>query len=132
MQRMKNWILFAAGIGGAAGVIAGAIGAHALGLDPASQAGHTYGLAVTYLLLHAAVLLALGLYRVQVAHIGLPLMIAAGLFTLGMLLFSGSLIVATAADWPAIKVSAPWGGTAMIAGWVAVAAAAFSGRAARA
>lgn len=125
---MKNWILLAAGVGGAAGVIAGAIGAHALGLDPASQAGHTYGLAVTYLLLHAGALFALGLYRTQVARIGLPLMVAAVLFTLGMLLFSGSLIVATAADWPALKRSAPWGGTAMIAGWLAVAAAAFRGR----
>lgn len=122
---MKNWILLAAGLGGAIGVVAGAAGAHALSLDPASQAGHTYGLAVTYLLLHSTALLAIALYRAQTRAVGLPLNIAAALFTLGMLLFSGSLIVATVADLPLLKVSAPWGGTAMIAGWVAVAAAAF-------
>lgn len=114
-----------AGVGGSSGVIAGAIGAHALALDPSSQAGQTFGLAVTYLLLHSAALLAIALYRAQAPAIGLPLQVAAALFTLGIILFSGSLILATLADLPALKASAPWGGSALIAGWVAVAAAAF-------
>ncbi len=125
MRGMKNWILFAAGLGGAVGVAAGAVGSHALALDPVSQAGRTYHLAVTYLLLHAAALLALAVHRAQQSRPELSLTIAAVLFTTGMIFFSGSLIVATAADWPAIKVSAPWGGSSMIAGWIAVAVAAF-------
>ena len=129
MQCMKNWILFAAGIGGAAGVVSGAVGAHALSLDPASQAGHSYQLAVTYLLVHAAALLGLAAWHAQQARPVLPLTLAGILFVVGMILFSGSLIVGIAADWPAIKVSAPWGGSAMIAGWVAVMAAAFKSRA---
>ncbi|HMM75722.1 MAG TPA: DUF423 domain-containing protein [Gammaproteobacteria bacterium] len=117
---MKNWILFVAGLGGAAGVTAGALGSHALKLDPQSQAGHIYHLAVSYLLLHAVALCALAAYRAQQPRASLPLTIAAILFTAGMLLFSGSLIVSIAADWPAIRVSAPWGGSSMIAGWIAV------------
>lgn len=113
-----------AGLGGTAGVVAGAIGSHALGLDPLSQAGHIYHLAVSYLLLHAVVLFALAMYRAQQPRLPLPLTIAAVLFTLGMILFSGSLIVSIATEWPGIKVSAPWGGSSMIAGWIAVVVAA--------
>lgn len=113
-----------AGAGGTAGVVAGALGAHALGLDPLSTAGHIYHLAVNYLLLHAIALLGIGAWQRLQPQRALPLTIAAVLFAAGMILFSGSLIMAEAIDWPALKVSAPWGGSALIAGWVAVAAAA--------
>ena len=125
MRRMKNWILFVAGVGGTAGVVAGALGAHALAIDPVTPAGYTFHIAVTYLLLHAIALLGIGAHRASRPQGALPLTIAAVLFTTGMILFSGSLILATAGDWPALKVSAPWGGSALIAGWVAVVAAAF-------
>ncbi|MGE3773462.1 MAG: DUF423 domain-containing protein [Gammaproteobacteria bacterium] len=113
-----------AGLGGAAGVVAGAVGSHALALDPLSPAGHIYHLAVSYLLLHAVALLALAVYRTQQPRLPLALTIAAALFTVGMILFSGSLIVSIAAEWPGIRVSAPWGGSSMIAGWIAVVVAA--------
>lgn len=125
MQCMKNWILLVGGLGGAAGVVAGALGSHALALDPGSPAGHSFGLAVTYLLLHSVAMLALGLHRTRAPRIGVVLQIAAGLFTAGMILFSGTLIVATVADLPQIKALAPTGGSAMIAGWLAVAVAAW-------
>ena len=122
---MKNWILLVGGLGGASGVIAGALGSHALALDPASPAGHSFGLAVTYLLLHSVALLAIALYRARGPHIGVALHVAAGLFTTGMILFSGSLIVATMAELPQLKALAPYGGSAMIAGWLAVSLAAW-------
>ncbi|MCC7120745.1 MAG: DUF423 domain-containing protein [Gammaproteobacteria bacterium] len=124
MRRMKNWELFVAGSGGVAGTIAGALGAHALALDPATPAGHSFQTAVNYLLLHAVAMLGLAAYRALQPRPVLPLTLAAVLFTAGMILFSGSLIIATAAGWPALKVSAPWGGCALIAGWAAIAAAA--------
>ena len=113
------------GVGGAAGVVAGAVGSHALALDPSSPAGHSYGIAVTYLLLHSVAMLALGVHRAHSARIGWPLLIAAYLFAAGMILFSGSLIVATIADLQGLKALAPSGGSAMIAGWVAVAVGAW-------
>ena len=122
---MKNWTLCVAGLGGAAAVVAGAVGSHALALDPASQAGHSYELAVNYLLVHSVALLALGLHRRTGQRSALPLRLAAVLFTCGMILFSGSLIVATILDDASLKVLAPYGGSSMIAGWLAVALAAF-------
>jgi len=117
--------MLVAGLGGAAGLVAGALGSHALALDPASPAGHSYGLAVTYLLLHSVALLALGVYRALTPRIGWPLLIAASLFSAGMILFSGGLIVATMTDVQSLKALAPAGGSAMIAGWIAVAAGAW-------
>ncbi len=128
MHRMKNWVLLVAGSGGTAAVVAGALGAHALAIDPFTPAGLNFQIAVNYLLLHAVALLGVGVLRALQPGSALPLTIAALLFTTGMIFFSGSLIVATAADLPALKVSAPWGGSALIAGWVAVAAAAFGTR----
>ena len=114
-----------AGAGGAAGVAAGAIGSHALALDPTSPAGHSYGVAVLYLLLHSVALLAIALHRARTVRIGLPLTVAAALFTVGIVLFSGSLILATAAVLPGLKAAAPWGGSALVAGWLAVTVAAW-------
>ena len=115
---MKNWILGVAGLGGAAAVVAGAVGSHALALDPATRAGRSYELAVIYLLLHSVALLALGLQRRAGVPGVLPLRLAAALFACGMFLFSGSLIVSTIVDAPSLKTLAPYGGTSMIAGWL--------------
>jgi len=112
------------GLGGAAAVVAGAVGSHALALDPASREGRGYELAVIYLLLHSVALLALALHRRSARPEGLPLRLAAMLFTGGMILFSGSLILSTLLDVPSLKVLAPYGGMSMIAGWLAVASAA--------
>lgn len=129
MQRMKNWRLTLAGLGGMIAVIAGAVGAHALPLDPASRAAHTYELAVNYLLLHSAALAALGLHHARGAgRGGLPLRAAAVLFGCGMCLFSGSLIVSTAFELPVLRTAAPWGGSALIAAWLALAVAGLRAR----
>jgi uncharacterized membrane protein YgdD (TMEM256/DUF423 family) len=120
---MKNWIMVVAGLGGAAAVVAGAVGSHALALDPASREGRSYELAVFYLLVHSVALLALALHRRSARPEGLSLRLAAVLFTCGMILFSGSLIVSTLLDLPSVKALAPYGGMSMIAGWLAVASA---------
>lgn len=121
---MKNWIMVVGGLGGATAVVAGAVGSHALALDPASRAGRSYELAVVYLLLHSVALLALALHRRGGGPGGLPLRLAPVLFTCGMILFSGSLILSTILDVAPLKALAPYGGMSMIAGWLAVACAA--------
>jgi len=122
---MKNWTLGVAGLGGAAAVVAGAVGSHALALDPASSAGRSYEIAVIYLLLHSVALLALALHRGHARPVALPLRLAAVLFTCGMILFSGSLIVATILGAQSLKALAPYGGMSMIAGWLALAVGAW-------
>lgn len=118
-------MLAVSGVGGAAAVVSGAIGAHALALDPASRASHTFDLAVVYLLIHSAVLLALGVRDRR--QVSVTVSVAALLFTAGMILFSGSLILATFIDMAALKRFAPYGGAALIAGWLAVGLAAWQG-----
>ena len=117
---MKNWIMAVAGLGGATAVVAGAVGSHALALDPASRAGRGYEIAVIYLLLHSVALLALALHRRSGQPGVSPLGLAAVLLTCGMILFSGSLIVSTILDVPSLRALAPYGGTSMIAGWLAL------------
>jgi uncharacterized membrane protein YgdD (TMEM256/DUF423 family) len=126
---MRNWRIVLAGVGGTTAVVAGAVGAHALALDLASRAAHSYELAVGYLLLHSVALLALGLWEAGGRVGGLALRAAAVLFACGMGLFSGSLILATVFELPALRAAAPWGGSALIAGWLAVATAGFAVRA---
>lgn len=117
---MKNWRLFFAGLGGAAAVAAGAIGSHALALEPGTRATQAYEHAVSYLLLHSVALLALGLCTASGSR-NMASRLAAVLFVAGMFLFSGSLIVSTILGAPGLRVLAPWGGSALIAGWVALA-----------
>jgi uncharacterized membrane protein YgdD (TMEM256/DUF423 family) len=120
MRRMKNWRLFFAGLGGAAAVAAGAIGSHALALEPGTRAAQAYEHAVSYLLVHSVALLALGLLTAPATR-NAAARLAAMLFVGGMFLFSGSLIVSTILGAPGMRVVAPWGGSALIAGWVALA-----------
>ena len=84
---MNPW-LFAAALLGALGVALGAFGAHGLRerLEPQQLA--SWQTAVQYHLLHCVALAALALYAAQSGRaIGLQ----AWLFTLGVVLFSGSI-----------------------------------------
>ena len=111
--------------------IAGAAGAIAVAVDAAAAATHllagdTYrlGLAETasrYGLIHAATLLAL----VFLIERGDCWLCAAGwCFTIGLVLFCGSLDLLAAGAPHVIAHAAPWGGTAFILGWLAVLVAA--------
>lgn len=109
--------------------IAGAAGAVSVAVDAAAThllAGDTYrlGLAETasrYGMIHAAVLLAL----VFLIERGGGWLCAAGwCFTIGLVLFCGSLDLLAAGAPHVIAHAAPWGGTAFILGWLAVLVAA--------
>ena len=108
----------------AMGVILGAFGAHALKqhLDAVSLA--TFETGVRYQMYHAFALLAVG-----VIHAGSPnrlVRAANALFTIGIVLFSGSLyllslrVASGSAGLGGLGIFTPIGGVFFIAGWVAL------------
>jgi uncharacterized membrane protein YgdD (TMEM256/DUF423 family) len=111
-----TWIRVAA-VFGFLGVALGAFGAHGLrGKIPENllQAWHT---GVLYHLIHAVALLALALYaKSAAANVNVP----AGLFSAGIVLFSGSLYAMALTGVTRLGVVTPFGGLAFLAGWIAV------------
>ena len=110
------WIQTAA-LFGALGVGLGAFGAHGLEARLTPDRLAVWTTAVDYHLLHAVALLALALYtRATGAKIRGP---ATG-FTLGILLFSGSLYALALGGPRLLGPVTPLGGLCFIAGWLAL------------
>jgi uncharacterized membrane protein YgdD (TMEM256/DUF423 family) len=102
-----------------AAVAAGAFGAHALRarLEPDLMA--VFGTAVQYHFWHALGLLAVGILLLHRPD-STALAGAAWLFTLGLVLFSGSLYALALTGVRGLGAVTPIGGLAFLAGWVAV------------
>lgn len=123
-------ILLTAGILGATGVALGAFGAHALrgellehGTKDAWETG------VRYHLLHAVALLALGTWQKQAADADKVVGWTARLWTIGVVLFAGSLYGLALGGPRWLGPVTPLGGLAFIAGWIGLIAAAVSKKA---
>ena len=110
------WILIAAA-SGALAVAAGAFGAHGLRAQATVEQLQSWTTASQYHLLHSVVLLALALYAAQS---GRGIQWPASLFTIGIVLFSGSiyLLVLTPLKW--LGPVTPIGGFFLIAGWLSL------------
>lgn len=109
---MNNRILvFIAGLCGTAGVVLSASASHG--------GGAFTGTAASFLLMHAPVLLAIGLLTAnRILH-------TAGLILiLGLVLFCGDLLMRDFVGNRLFPFAAPIGGTLLIAGWLAIALAA--------
>jgi uncharacterized membrane protein YgdD (TMEM256/DUF423 family) len=104
-------------------VVLGAFGAHIL--EARLPPGHMiwWQKAVTYQALHTLALFASALLALH--HPSRPLSIAGWLFVTGILLFSGSLYTLTLTDLRGLGMVTPFGGSAFIAGWCALALAAW-------
>lgn len=120
MKHARGWTMLAA-VYGALGVALGAFGAHALAgaLDEASmRVWHT---AVEYQFWHALVLLLVSL--------ALPpsrwRRASALAFAVGIALFSGSLYALALGAPRLVGAITPFGGLALIAGWLAAAVAGY-------
>jgi uncharacterized membrane protein YgdD (TMEM256/DUF423 family) len=103
------------GLCGAAGVALSALAAH--------RGGGNLGIAASFLLAHAPALLAIGL----AAHLtaGRALLKAGGwVLFLGLMTFSGDLVMRDMVGHRLFPMAAPSGGTLMILGWLIIAAAA--------
>jgi uncharacterized membrane protein YgdD (TMEM256/DUF423 family) len=126
---MLNRILFLlAGLVGGLGVALGAFAAHGLeaklkaeGLEPELVAKrlHTCEVASKYHLIHAVALL--GLAAAPAAFAVRARAAAAGLFVLGLLMFSGILYAQSIAGLKGFNLVVPAGGLCFILGWLAVA-----------
>ncbi|MFO0973538.1 MAG: DUF423 domain-containing protein [Phycisphaerae bacterium] len=116
----RQWLALAA-TNGLIAVAAGAFAAHGLRhrLDAESLA--IFETAARYQMYHA---LALGL--VAALHLAgaapmRPMRVAAIAFTLGILIFSGSLYVYSLTHWRPAALITPVGGTAFLVGWLMLA-----------
>jgi uncharacterized membrane protein YgdD (TMEM256/DUF423 family) len=122
MSRL-NWVRVGALLG-FLGVALGAFGAHGLKgrLDSLGTAA-AYQTAVEYHMVHALALLAVGLL-VNPSHRNPPLAVAGWSFLAGVTLFSGSLYLLSVTGVRALGAVTPFGGVAMLVGWLAFAVAA--------
>lgn len=120
----RSALLLAAAFG-FLGVVTGAFGAHALRHRLGAEWLAIWHTAVEYQFYHALALLAVGLWLRAAPTPGLAL--AAWSFTVGILVFSGSLylLVLSQARW--LGAVTPLGGLAFLLGWAAVAFAAWRG-----
>ncbi|TIS47624.1 DUF423 domain-containing protein [Mesorhizobium sp.] len=104
-------LVLAGGLVGAAGVALSAAAAH--------RGGAFTGTAASFLLMHAPVFLAIGLIGGNRC-----LRIACLALLVGLLLFSGDLLARDFLGSRLFPMSAPFGGTLLIAGWLAIAVSA--------
>lgn len=117
---MTRVFLLIAAVLGALGVLLGAFGAHALSDRLPPDLMDVWQTSVQYHLWHALALLAVGLLLVQ-APDSRWLSAAGWSFTAGILVFSGSLYLLALTGTRGLGAVTPFGGIALIAGWVMVA-----------
>lgn len=104
---------------GGIGVVAGALGAHPPeGFFPSNESRGAWNTGVIFLLLHVLVVLAVGDLRDRSLE---GFRVAALLFLLGAVLFSGSIFALTMGAPGVFGPVTPIGGTLLIAGWIALA-----------
>ncbi|MEK9672229.1 MAG: DUF423 domain-containing protein [Rhodospirillaceae bacterium] len=119
-----RWIIALAAVSGLLAVGLGAYGAH--GLAAPEEILRQFRTANQYHMWHTISLFGAGLF---LARIGRgrgqrPALLAAVGFVLGIVLFCGSLYLATALGIHTFTPLAPWGGMAFMGGWGALAVAA--------
>jgi len=113
----RLWLLLS-GLFGASAVAIGALAAHALeqSLSPRQLTGIETG--AHYHLIHAVALLGVA----WLSDRGQPLANTAGiLFSIGIVLFAGSLYVLPFSQALPVVISTPFGGGSFILGWVCLA-----------
>lgn len=123
---MARWWLMIGSVAGFLGVAGGAFGAHALKARLSEQMLANFETGTRYLLVHAVALLVVG---VLASRPGAPALAGVGWsFSVGMLVFTGSLwlMALTGTRW--LGAITPIGGTALIVGWVLLALAAARGQ----
>jgi uncharacterized membrane protein YgdD (TMEM256/DUF423 family) len=116
-MRRADPVLLAGALFGLAAVAAGALGAHGLRgrLEPAAL--DWWKTAAHYAQVHAVVLVALALACPQRTAV---LRFAAAAFTLGIAIFSGTLVVMALGGPRWLGAITPIGGSSLLAGWSAL------------
>lgn len=123
---MSRIFLAIAAIFGGLSVAAGAFAAHALQERLNERSLEIFQTAARYQMYHALALILVALL-ISRAEFPQPTLVAAGWsFIIGILVFSGSLYVLSLTNVKVLGAITPLGGAAFIAGWGALAIAAFS------
>ena len=119
---MPRTTITIAAIFGLISVIAGAAGTHALRDTLDAGALSTFETAARFQMYHALALLAVGILAMRWQT--RILTVSAALFTLGILLFSGSLYILALTGIGIFGAIAPIGGISLMAAWASLALAA--------
>jgi uncharacterized membrane protein YgdD (TMEM256/DUF423 family) len=120
MPSTAKLFLVLGSLAGAAGVILGAFGAHALKARLAPETLAVWQTAVQYHFWHALALVAIGAIAIHLPD-STPIKWAGWLMAAGIVLFSGSLYVLALTGTKWLGAITPVGGAAWIAGWGAFA-----------
>jgi uncharacterized membrane protein YgdD (TMEM256/DUF423 family) len=115
---VRIWLL-AAAINGLLAVAAGAATSHLFAGDPHRLALMSTG--AQYAMYHALALLAVAALAERAVGGTVFLAASAWLFIAGTVLFSGSLYLLALTEIRALAWATPWGGTAFMLGWIALA-----------
>lgn len=120
---MHKWMLIVAALLGGSAVMSGAFGAHALQGILSERATGWYHTAVTYHATHALALLGAGLLGLHIGDgAGSQWLRYAGIgFTLGVLIFSGSLYTMAFTGITKLGMVTPLGGVSLICAWLCLA-----------
>lgn len=129
VERQEGTVIVATGaILAAIGVLMGAFGAHALRNSLSEAELATWHTASSYQMFHAIALVVVG--RMLSRHSSRLLQASSWLFATGILLFSGSLYALTVTGLSPLGIVTPFGGAALVLGWVCLAVGVFrTGRA---
>lgn len=117
---MARLFLLLGAVAGASGVLLGAFGTHGLRPRLGPELVDIWQTAVQYHIWHALALLAIGLLLVQ-APASRWLAAAGWSFTVGVLVFSGSLYLLALTGTRSLGAITPIGGLAFIAAWLMLA-----------
>lgn len=115
---MNNGFAIAAALLGAAAVVLGAFGEHALASMVTAARLDTWSTAVDYHLAHSVVLLVLSLSGRDMNTLWHRR--SCWLFLTGITVFSGSLYLLVLTDTPVLGAVTPIGGVSLIAGWLSL------------
>jgi uncharacterized membrane protein YgdD (TMEM256/DUF423 family) len=119
---MSKTFLLIGALAGATGVALGAFGAHALRSRMTPEMLAVFETGVRYQMYHALALVALAALEPRLG--GYLVLTAGWAFTLGIVLFSGSLYVLALTGVSTFGIVTPFGGLAFLVGWAALAIAA--------
>jgi uncharacterized membrane protein YgdD (TMEM256/DUF423 family) len=125
MMVSRIFLAIAAVLGGLS-VAAGAFGAHALRERLSERSLEIFETASRYQMYHALALVLVALLINREEFPQLTLVASGWSFIIGILIFSGSLYALSFTDMKVLGAFAPLGGVAFIAGWSALAIAAFN------
>jgi uncharacterized membrane protein YgdD (TMEM256/DUF423 family) len=121
----RYWLLIGS-VAGFFGVAGGAFGAHAIKARVSPQMLANFETGTRYLLVHAVALLLVGVLASRPESGGLR--VAGYGFSVGMLIFTGSLWTMALTDTRWLGAITPIGGSALLVAWVALAVAAWRGQ----